>query len=513
MLALPPNDPPRQKDKLPRALATGPLYDARARGTADARVLRIHTVDPLVDNLLTKVDTLLDARELWDGCAGAIQSQVSEAVWHAWFSQVHPSGFQNGTLVLTVPNAHVRERLETRFAPLVRAAVIDSVGTEFPIRFDVNPDEVGILNDVDESDDRSDVSTVRDATQPDATREEPSITRRYTFDGFVIGPSNRFAHAAALTVAEAPGRAYNPLFIFGAAGLGKTHLLQAIRNYVTENFPRHNVQYVPTESMLNEFLASIQNNTMSAFKRRYRECDVLLIDDIQQIEGKEALQEEFFHTFNALHDNMRQLVLSSDRPPGSIKTLEDRLKSRFMSGLVTEISPPELETRIAILRTKAEHERLSVDDQVLEFIASLVSENIRELEGALIRVTAYASLTKQPLTADLAEHVLSDLVSDHQPRRITARQILEMSAEHFGFTVDELTSPSRRRPLVMARQISMYLFRELTEYSYPAIAREFGGRDHTTVIHAVDKISKLMKERRQVYDQVNELTLRIRSGH
>jgi chromosomal replication initiator protein len=470
-------------------------------------------VDPVVDNLLTKAETLRDAKELWDGCAGAIQSQVSDAVWHAWFSGVHPSGFQNGTLVLTVPNAHVRERLETRFAPLVRAAVIDSVGTEFPIRFDVDPAAVGIFDESDELDELLDPPIARDVVQQEALSDESPMARRYTFDGFVIGPSNRFAHAAALTVAEAPGRAYNPLFIFGAAGLGKTHLLHAIRNYITENFPRHNVQYVPTESMLNEFLASIQNNTMSAFKRRYRECDVLLIDDIQQIEGKEALQEEFFHTFNALHDNMRQLVLSSDRPPGSIKTLEDRLKSRFMSGLVTEISPPELETRIAILRTKAQHERLSADDQVLEFIASLVSENIRELEGALIRVTAYASLTKQPLTADLAEHVLSDLVSDHQPRRITARQILEASADHFGFTVDELTSPSRRRPLVMARQISMYLFRELTEYSYPAIAREFGGRDHTTVIHAVDKISKLMKERRQVYDQVNELTLRIRSGH
>lgn len=513
MLARTGNSLCRKNDKLPRAFATGPLYDARARDTADARALRIHTCGPLVDKLLMKADTLLDAKELWDGCAGAIQSQVSDAVWHAWFSGVQPSGFQNGTLVLTVPNAHVRERLETRFAPLVRAAVIDSVGTEFPIRFDVDPAAKALLEDNEEVDELLEAPVAREIAQPTALRDQTSITRRYTFDGFVIGPSNRFAHAAALTVAEAPGRAYNPLFIFGAAGLGKTHLLQAIRNYVMENFPRHNVQYVPTESMLNEFLASIQNNTMSAFKRRYRECDVLLIDDIQQIEGKEALQEEFFHTFNALHDNMRQLVLSSDRPPGSIKTLEDRLKSRFMSGLVTEISPPELETRIAILRTKAEHERLTVDDQVLEFIASLVSENIRELEGALIRVTAYASLTKQSLTVDLAEHVLSDLVSDHQPRRITARQILETSAEHFGFTVDELTSPSRRRPLVMARQISMYLFRELTEYSYPAIAREFGGRDHTTVIHAVDKISKLMKERRQVYDQVNELTLRIRSGH
>jgi len=455
---------------------------------------------------------VLDAKQLWDGCAGTIQSQVSDAVWHAWFSGVHPAGFQNGTLVLTVPNSHVRERLESRFSSLVRAAVVDSLGADFPIRFDVEPgapiDDDPLLDA--NADDARALDTA--AAVEELAVDDVATSLRYTFNGFVIGPSNRFAHAAALTVAESPGRAYNPLFIFGAAGLGKTHLLHAIYNYVVENFPRYDVRYVPTESLLNEFVESIQNKSMAAFKRRYRECDVLLVDDIQQIEGKEGLQEEFFHTFNALHDAMKQLVLSSDRPPGSIKTLEDRLKSRFMSGLVTEISPPELETRIAILRTKALHERLVVDDAVLEFIASLVSENIRELEGALIRVTAYASLTGQSLTPDIAEHVLSDLVSDHQPRRITAQQILDTTAEHFGFTVEELQSPSRRRPLVIARQISMYLFRNLTDFSFPAIAKEFGGRDHTTVIHACDKISKLMKERRQVYEQVTELTVRIRNG-
>jgi chromosomal replication initiator protein len=460
-----------------------------------------------------EISTVLDAKQVWDGCAGAIQSQVSDAVWHAWFSGVHPAGIQDGTLVLTVPNALVRERLESRFSSLVRSAVVDSVGTDFPIRFDVEP-AAAVDDDVAMQQESDPLARALDtaAAVEELAVDDVSASLRYTFNGFVAGPSNRFAHAAALTVAESPGRAYNPLFIFGAAGLGKTHLLHAIRNYVTENFPRYNVRYVPTESLLNEFVESIQNKSMSAFKRRYRDCDVLLVDDIQQIEGKEGLQEEFFHTFNALHDAMKQLVLSSDRPPGSIKPLEDRLKSRFMSGLVTEISPPELETRLAILRSKALHERLVIDDAVLEFIATLVTENIRELEGALIRVTAYASLTNQSLTPDIAEHVLSDLVSDRQPRQITAQQILDATAELFGFTVDELRSPSRRRPLVIARQIAMYLFRNLTDFSYPAIAKEFGGRDHTTVIHAYEKIAKLMKERPQVYQQVTELIAQIRNA-
>ncbi|MGD0344714.1 MAG: chromosomal replication initiator protein DnaA [Acidimicrobiales bacterium] len=458
---------------------------------------------------------MLDAQELWDGCSVAIQSQVSDAVWRTWFAGVHPVGLVNGTFVLSVPNVLVRERLETRFAGVVRAAVIDLSGSEFPIRFDVAPDsapapfEPGVAEIVTDQPVASNGAV--------ALLEEPlpaghNQTGRYTFEGFVIGPSNRFAHAAALSVAESPGSAYNPLFIIGGAGLGKTHLLQAIRNYVTENFPRYEVRYVPTETLLNEFIESLRAVAMPAFKRRYRECDVLLVDDIQAIEGKEQLQEEFFHTFNALHDAGKQLVLTSDRAPGSIKTLESRLRSRFMSGLITEINPPELETRIAILRTKAHHENLVVDDDVLEFLASIVTDNIRELEGALIRVTAYASLTQERLTRDTAELVLADLVADRQPRRITGQQILEATADHFGFTIEELCSASRRRPLVIARQIGMYLFRTLTDFSYPAIAREFGGRDHTTVIHAYDKISGLMKERRQIYEQVTELTVRIRNG-
>ncbi len=484
---------------------------------------------------------MTDAQQLWNGCASAIRSQVADATWRTWFAQVEPVAVMNGALVLSVPNALVRERLESRFAGLLHDAVTEMLGTELPVRIEV----MASPNHLDSAGaDVTGGAPGGDAPEFPAERREPQAasngrlaegpgapgsdrggvsatpdaplarapSSRHTFEDFVIGPSNRFAHAAALSVAEAPARAYNPLFIIGAVGLGKTHLLQAIRNYVTENFPRLHVRYVSTETFMNEFVEAIRSNATGNFKRRYRECDVLLIDDIQFIEGKESLQEEFFHTFNTLHEASKQVVLTSDRPPGSIATLESRLRSRFLSGLIADIQPPELETRIAILRTKAAHEQTIVGDDVLEFIASNIKDNIRELEGALIRVTAYASLTRQSLTRELAEMVLADLVAGRQPRRITAQQILSLTADHFGFDVDELCGPSRRRPLVMARQIGMYVFRELTDFSYPAIAREFGGRDHTTVIHAVEKIAKLMKERRQVYEQVTELLTRVRNG-
>jgi chromosomal replication initiator protein len=489
-----------------------------------------------------------DAQQLWEECSDAIRSQVSDATWRTWFSSISPVAVVSGTLVLAVPNALVRERLESRFSGMLRDAVSDAAGTELPARLEVLVDGEHPVREPDAAE-RTDhggsmpgagaseqgqpggptmgglglanqyagngsFSSAGALNGQDTMSMEPPRTTssRYTFEGFVIGPSNRFAHAAALSVAEAPARAYNPLFIIGAAGLGKTHLLQAIRNYVTENFARYHVAYVSTETFMNEFVEAIRNNTTSAFKRRYRQTDVLLIDDIQFMEGKESLQEEFFHTFNSLYEASKQLVLTSDRPPGSITTLESRLRSRFLSGLIAEVQPPELETRIAILRTKAEHERAVVGDDVLEFIASNVRDNIRELEGALIRVTAYASLNRQPLTRELAETVLSDLVAGRLPRRITAQQILRATAEYFDFSVVDLCGPSRRRPLVMARQIGMYVFRELTDFSYPAIAREFGGRDHTTVIHAVEKIARLMRERRQVYEQTTELLMRVRNG-
>jgi chromosomal replication initiator protein len=351
----------------------------------------------------------------------------------------------------------------------------------------------------------------RPAGVDDGRREQP-LNPRYTFDAFVIGASNRFAHAAAQRVAETPASSYNPLFIHGDSGLGKTHLLHAIGHYVRENFPNHHVRYVSTETFMNEFVDSIRTNSGTGFKRRYRASDILLVDDIQFLENKEGLQEEFFHTFNSLYEANKQIVLSSDRHPRSIATLEDRLRSRFEWGLITDVQPPELETRLAILRKKAEGDQTYIPDGVLELIATHVRDNIRELEGALIRVSAFASLNREPLTVEMAEMVLSDILANERPRQITAKVILEATASEFDFGIDELCGTSRRRPLVNARQIGMYVFRELTDFSYPAIAREFGGRDHTTVIHAVEKISGLMKERRQVYDQVTALIHRIKSG-
>jgi len=339
-----------------------------------------------------------------------------------------------------------------------------------------------------------------------------ALNPRYTFDAFVIGASNRFAHAAAQRVAETPARAYNPLFIHGDSGLGKTHLLHAIGHYVSENFPHHNVRYVSTETFMNDFVDAIRNNSQPSFKRRYRDCDVLLVDDIQFMEGKEGLQEEFFYTFNTLHEGGKQLVLSSDRHPRNIATLEHRLRSRFESGLITDVQPPELETRLAILRKKAEGERTQIPDDVLELIATHVRDNIRELEGALIRVSAFASLNRELLTREMAEMVLSDILNANRPRQVTPKVILDVTSTMFGYTIDELCGPSRRRPLVTARQISMYVFRELTDLSYPAIAREFGGRDHTTVIHAVEKITQQIREKRQVYDQVTELIMKIKGS-
>ncbi|MGD1012316.1 MAG: chromosomal replication initiator protein DnaA [Acidimicrobiales bacterium] len=470
---------------------------------------------------------MTEAQQLWNDCSGPLRSQVSEATWRAWFSGIKPVAVANGTLVLAVPSGVVRDRLEGRFHSLVHDALLDSSGKEIPFRFDVQVDEPkpedslpakdGALFDPSEPVSSGNESRLRRATparaKDAASADDVPLNPKYTFETFVTGPSNRFAHAAALSVAEAPARSYNPLFVYGAAGLGKTHLLQAVGNYVHENFPRMRVRYVSTETFMNEFVETLRaKDDMGVFRRRYRECDLLLIDDVQFMDKKESLQEELFHTFNSLYGSSKQIVLTSDRAPRAIATLEDRLRSRLLSGLTTDIQPPELETRIAILRTKAEHEHAVVGDEVLDFIATKVKENIRELEGALIRVAAYASLNHQSLTRELAESVLADFVGSNQPRQITAQQIIEISARYFGFSVEELIGPSRRRPLVIARQIAMYLFRELTDFSYPAIGREFGDRDHTTVIHAVEKISGLMKERRQVYDQVTELSVQIKNG-
>ncbi len=460
------------------------------------------------------------AGDLWTRCTGSLRDQVSETTWQLWLSGIEPVEFSNGVFVLAVPNGLIRERIESRYLPMIEDTLANEVGAPVRGRLEVHesdesdepllepmPDEIfGLPADPE--------PVLAPAPSAKVGRESPAVQldSKFTFETFVAASSNRLAHAAAQAVAETPGRSYNPLFIYGDSGLGKTHLLHAIGNYVTENYARRKVLYVTTETFMNDFVDSLRTSTTLAFKRRYRDCDVLLIDDVQFMERKEGLQEEFFHTYNDLKGASKQMVLTSDRPPKSIETLEDRLRSRFLSGLITEIDPPDLETRLAILRSKSMSEHQNVPDDVLEFIASHVKDNIRELEGALIRICAFAKLNNTPISLGQAEQVLSDLVLAGEPRRISPQIILETTSATYGFSVEALCGPSRTRPLVTARQVAMYLTRELTDYSYPAIGRVFGKRDHTTVIHAVDKIAGQMQERRQIYEQVTELIQKIRAG-
>lgn len=352
--------------------------------------------------------------------------------------------------------------------------------------------------------------TGRGASRSPAASEPARLNPKYTFETFVIGASNRFAHAAAVAVAEAPAKAYNPLFVYGESGLGKTHLLHAIGHYAASLYPGVRVRYVNSEEFTNDFINSIRDDKASAFQRRYRDVDVLLIDDIQFLQGKVQTQEEFFHTFNTLHNANKQVVITSDLPPKQLAGFEERMRSRFEWGLITDVQPPDLETRIAILRKKAIGERLQVRDDVLEYIASKISTNIRELEGALIRVTAFASLNRQQVDLSLAEIVLKDLIPADDTSEITSAVIMAQTAAYFGLTIEDLCGSSRSRVLVNARQIAMYLCRELTDLSLPKIGQQFGGRDHTTVIHADRKIRTLMAERRSIYNQVTELTNRIK---
>jgi chromosomal replication initiator protein len=459
------------------------------------------------------------AADLWTKCTGSLRDQVSESTWQLWLSGIEPVDFADGVFVLSVPNGLIRERVESRYLPMIEDTLANEVGSPVRGRLEIQGPGLGngagpvvLLPEPDE--------LPPPVPPPHATpsgiggRETPAVQLdpKFVFETFVAASSNRLAHAAAQAVAETPGRSYNPLFIYGDSGLGKTHLLHAIGNYVSENFNRRRVLYVTTETFMNDFVDSLRTSTTLAFKRRYRECDVLLIDDVQFMENKEGLQEEFFHTYNDLKGASKQIVLTSDRPPKSIETLEDRLRSRFLSGLITEIDPPDLETRLAILRSKSDSEHQDVPDDVLEFIASHVKNNIRELEGALTRICAFAKLNKEPISLEQAERVLSDIVLAGEPRRITPQIILEATAISYGFSIEAICGPSRTRPLVTARQVAMYLTRELTDYSYPAIARVFGNRDHTTVIHAVDKISGQMQERRQIYEQVTELIQQVRAG-
>jgi chromosomal replication initiator protein len=452
---------------------------------------------------------------IWDRCLLALRESVSDAVWQMWLSKVTAVEISGDNMVLGVPNSVVRARINDRFLGLIRDAVTAEAG---------RPLDVGLVI-IDEADVDLDLMDPGIAElplpQPSPSAETSAsaasrasgtvrLDPKFTFDSFVAAPSNRLALAAAQTVAETPGRAYNPLFIYGASGLGKTHLLHAIGNWVVQNYPRHRVLYVTTETFLNDFVDAMRSKTTVAFKRHYRESDVLLIDDVQFMENKEGLQEELFHTYNTLHGEGKQIVLTSDRPPKSIQTLEDRLRSRLLSGLMAEIDPPDLETRLAILRTKASSENVELPDDVGEFIATNVKDNIRELEGALTRVSAFASLSQEPISLELAHLVLSDLGAETKP--ITPDMILVAVSEHYGLSIDDLIGPRRARPLVTARHVAMYLTRNLTDYSYPMIGKVFGGRDHSTCISAVEKIEGQMKLRRQLYEQVTSLIHEIKGS-
>nr|WP_019482050.1 chromosomal replication initiator protein DnaA [Arthrobacter sp. TB 23] len=422
-------------------------------------------------------------------------------------------GLIGTTLLVAVPNELTREVLQTHLKAALDEALREVFREDLQCAFVIDPELTPV--EVDESEPVQTAEPVREEAKPAPTLPSNShefgrLNPKYVFDTFVIGSSNRFAHAAAVAVAEAPAKAYNPLFIYGDSGLGKTHLLHAIGHYARHLYTGIRVRYVNSEEFTNDFINSIRDDEGTSFKQTYRNVDILLIDDIQFLSGKDRTQEEFFHTFNALHNHNKQVVITSDLPPKQLSGFEERMRSRFEWGLLTDIQPPELETRIAILRKKAISEGMSAPDDVLEYIASKISTNIRELEGALIRVTAFASLNRQPVDVTLAEVVLKDLITDDGAQEITSAVIMAQTADYFQISMEELCSKSRTRTLVTARQIAMYLCRELTDMSLPKIGQELGGRDHTTVIHADRKIRELMAERRAIFNQVTELTNRIK---
>jgi chromosomal replication initiator protein len=515
--------------------------------------------DETITDLTQLPDTATDPHlaEVWSRALAVLEDTVTPQQ-RAFIGLSRLDGIVGETALLSVPHQFAKDVIEQRLRQVITSVLTEQIGHEVRVAVVVDPSLDGSVGsaesaaaaDADSSaattspdhagssqatgsgridgtadGDHSDHSGSTHADQPEivdvpGTGREPGARReaeptrlnpRYLFETFVIGSSNRFAHAAAVAVAEAPAKAYNPLFIYGDSGLGKTHLLHAIGHYGMSLYSGVRVRYVSSEEFTNDFINSIRDGRADGFRRRYRDVDILLVDDIQFLENKEQTQEEFFHTFNTLHNANKQIVISSDRPPQQLVTLEDRLRNRFHWGLITDVQPPELETRIAILRKKAAQDRLAAPPEVLEFIASKISTNIRELEGALIRVTAFASLNRQGVDLALAEIVLKDLIPDNSQPEITSATIMAQTSAYFGQSMEELCGSSRSRVLVNARQIAMYLCRELTDLSLPKIGQQFGGRDHTTVMHADKKIRQLMAERRSVYNQVTELTNRIKS--
>ncbi len=467
---------------------------------------------------------------MWNAALNSLSDGTLSPQQKAFVSLTRPLGLVEDTVLIAAPNEFTKDVLETRLRPLVSSALSQIIGRDIRLAVTVDPSIAPTL-DEDLTDEVADSTYANDELiiepsrgniregnfdrpgmgSPSNKEEFGRLNNKYTFDTFVIGASNRFAHAAAVAVAEQPAKAYNPLFIYGGSGLGKTHLLHAIGHYTKTLFKGTHVRYISSEEFTNEFINSIRDDKAASFQRRYRDIDVLLVDDIQFLSGKVQTQEEFFHTFNTLHNANKQIVITSDLPPKQLPDFEDRMRSRFEWGLITDVQPPDLETRIAILRKKSTQERLVAPPEVLEYIASKISTNIRELEGALIRVTAFASLNQQPVDLAITEAVLKDLLPSDVGPEITAAQIMGACASYFGVSIEELCGASRSRTLVTARQISMYLCRELTDLSLPKVGQAFGGRDHTTVMHADRKIRRLMAEKRSLYNQVTDLTSRIKS--
>ena len=449
----------------------------------------------------------LTAEGLWSEVSGRLRGALNDTTYGTWFREASGLELSDDRFVLGVPNDFTRDWIEGHFLGLISAAIRDVTGSERPIELRLV--DMPVLESPPGG---GPAPAEEPAAQPVPHRPESGgFNAKYTFDSFVIGSSNRFAHAAALAVAEAPAQAYNPLFIYGGTGLGKTHLLQGVAQYVSEHSRDLSVRYVTSETFMNDFINSLRDKRIEGFKQRYRTYDVLLIDDVQFFEHKERIQEEFFHTFNSLYEAGSQICMSSDRPPRDIATLEERLRSRFEWGLITDIQPPDLETRIAILRKKVKTDGIHIPDpQVLTFIASRVSTNIRELEGALTRVVAFSSLTARAMSVELSQDVLKDVFPQGEAAEVSIKRIQDLVAERFSMTLEELCGDKRSQNIVYPRQVAMYLSRELTDSSLPKIGKEFGGRDHTTVIHATSKIARLIREDRSVYNLVQELTARVK---
>jgi chromosomal replication initiator protein len=452
--------------------------------------------------------TAFDSRffnEIWEQVLLMMKERMSGPTFETWFTGTRIASYDEKTnrLVVHAPNSFTRNWLQKHYTRVIENALTALTEHEFSVHFAVSTESTENSNEKTNETPLPESGNTAGPTHP--------LNPKYTFETFVIGASNRFAHAASLAVAETPAKAYNPLFIYGGVGLGKTHLMHAIGHYVLRHTPHAKVLYLSSERFINEFINAIRDNYTEEFRNRYRSIDVLLIDDIQFLAKKEQTQEEFFHTFNALHEAGKQIVISSDRPPKEIPTLEDRLRSRFEWGLITDIQPPDLETRIAILQRKAKSDGLQVPEEVAYFIATQINSNIRELEGALIRVMAYSSLVNQDISIDLAEQALRDIISADRPKVITVSQIQKVVGDHFGLKVDELKAKKRTKNIAFARQIAMYLTRELTDLSLPKIGDAFGGRDHTTVIHACEKVAEEMAKDPSLKSTVERLAEAIRT--